>query len=156
MGKLSNLKIVLLVLAVVLALVIVKTAGKNGFKQDAKSAVEAVSSNNFMISANNLEKNKTEYLIVELDETGSQRFENSVKIPFDKLLEESSLEKLNETDSKILLVSNDNSVTAKAWVILTQLDFKNVFILSNEDNPEVLKYEFLPDTAARLESVTEN
>lgn len=155
MEKLSNLKIVLLVLAVVLVLVIVKSTSKNGFKQDAKSAVEAVISNNFMISANNLEKNKTEYLIVELDESGSQRFENSLKIPFDKLLEESSLEMLNETDSKILLVSNDISVTAKAWVILNQLDFENVYVLSNEENPEVLKYEFQPDTSARLESNSE-
>ncbi len=152
MGKLSNLKIVLLVLVVVLILVIVKTVGNNGFKKDAKSAVEAVDSNNFMISANEIENNKTQYLIVDLNESGSSRFENSLKIPFEELLEESSLKQLKETESKILLVASDISITAKAWVILNQLDIKNVFILSNEDNPEVLKYEFQPDTMARLES----
>lgn len=152
MGKLSNLKIVLLVLVVILVLVIVKTVGKDGFKQDAKSAVEAVDSNNFMISANEIENNKTHYLIVNLDKSASSQFENSLKIPFEKLLEESSLKKLKETENKILLVASDISITAKAWVILNQLDIKNVFILSNEDNPEVLKYEFQPDTAARLES----
>ena len=152
MGKLSNLKIVLLVLVVVLVLVIVKTVGKNGFIQDAKSAVEAVNSNNFMISVNELENNKTQYLFVDLDESTSSRFENSLKIPFEKLLEESSLKKLKETENKILLVASDISITAKAWVILNQLDIKNVFTLSNEDNPEVLKYEFQPDSMARLES----
>lgn len=142
----KNLKIVLLVLVVVLVLVIVKTVGKNGFKQDAKSAVEAVNNNNFMISTNELENNKTQYLIVDLDESNSSRVENSFDIPFEKLLEESSFKKLKESESKILLVASDISITAKAWVILNQLDFKNVFILSNEDNPEVLKYEFQPDT----------
>ncbi len=146
MGKMKNLKIVLLVLVVVLVLVIVKTVGKNGFKQDAKSAVEAVNNNNFMISTNELENNKTQYLIVDLDESNSSRVENSFDIPFEKLLEESSFKKLKESESKILLVASDISITAKAWVILNQLDFKNVFILSNEDNPEVLKYEFQPDT----------
>lgn len=152
MGKLSNLKIVLLVLVVVLVLVIVKTVGKDGFKQDAKSAVEAADSNNFMISVNEIENNKTQYLIVDLNESVSSRFENSLKIPFEELLEESSLKQLKETENKILLVASDISITAKAWVILNQLDIKNVFILSNEDNPEVLKYEFQPDTVARLES----
>ena len=156
MGKMKSLKIVLLVLAVVLVLVIFKTVGKNGFKNDAKSTIVAVNSNNFMISANDLEKNKSEFLIVELDESGSQRFENSHKIPFENLLEETNLQKLKDSEKKIILVSADISAASKAWVILNQLDFENVFVLSNDKNPEVLKYEFQPDTAVRLESVTKN
>jgi hypothetical protein len=144
-----------LVLAAVLALVLVKSVLNNGFKQDVATAVEAVSSKNYMILPNDLKHAEKQYLIIDLEESGSSRFENSVKISFEKLLEDSSLEKLKEAESKILLVSTDNSVAAKAWVILNQLDFENVFILSNEENPEVLKYEFQPDTAAKLESVSE-
>lgn len=155
MEKMKSLKIVLLVLAVVLVLVIIKTVGKNGFKQDAKSTIEAVNSKNFMISVNDLGKNKSEYLIVEMDESGSQRFENSLKISFEKLLDESNLQKLKDSDKKIILVSADISTVSKAWVILNQLDFENVFVLSEDENPEVLKYEFQPDTAARLESNSE-
>ncbi len=156
MGKMASLKIVLLVLAIILVLVIVKTVGKNGFKQDAKSAIEAVVSSNFMVSQNELENNKTQYLIIDLDESASSQFENSVKIPFDKLLAETTLQKLKDSEKKILLVSADNSALAKAWVILYQLNFKNVFVLSGEENPEVLKFEFQPDTSARLETVVEN
>jgi hypothetical protein len=155
MGNMKNLKIVLLVLAAVLALVLVKSVLNNGFKQDVATAVEAVSSKNYMILPNDLKHAEKQYLIIDLEESGSSRFENSVKISFEKLLEDSSLEKLKEAESKILLVSTDNSVAAKAWVILNQLDFENVFILSNEENPEVLKYEFQPDTAAKLESISE-
>jgi hypothetical protein len=136
-------------------LLIINTVGKNAFKHDAKSTIVAVNSNNFMISANDLEKNKSEYLIVEMDESGSQRFENSLKISFEKLLDELNLQKLKLTESNILLVSADNSTSVKAWVILNQLNFENVFVLCEDENPEVLKYKFQPDTAARLESNSE-
>jgi hypothetical protein len=151
MEKLKGLKVVLLFLLVVFVLVMVKITSKNGFKQEAREAIEAVESNNFQVTGEELKGIENQYLIVDLTKTGSAPFENSVKIPFEKLLEESSLEKLKSTENKILLVSNDNSVAVKAWVILNQLDFKNVFVLSDEENPEVLKYEFKSDTTATLE-----
>jgi hypothetical protein len=151
MEKLKGLKVVLLFLLVVFVLVMVKITSKNGFKQEAREAIEAVESNNFQVTIEELKGAENQYLIVDLTKTGSAPFENSVKIPFEKLLEESSLEKLKSTENKILLVSNDNSVAVKAWVILNQLDFKNVFVLSDEENPEVLKYEFKSDTTATLE-----
>lgn len=155
MEKLKGLKVVLLVLLVVFVLVIVKIISKNGFKQDAREAIESVESNNFQITIEELKEAENQYLIVDLTESGSAPFENSVKIPFKKMLEESSLEKFKATENKILLLSDDNSVAVKAWMILNQLDFKNVFVLSDEENQEVLKYEFQPDTVAVLESVSE-
>jgi hypothetical protein len=151
MEKLKGLKIVLLILLVVLVLVIVKTTGKNRFKQDAQNVIEAVKSNTFQVTMNDLKGTEDQYFIVDLTESGSVQFENSVKIQFEKLLDETTLQKLKETENKILLVSDDNSVAVKAWVILNQLDFKNVFILSDEKNAEVLRYEFKPDTAATIE-----
>jgi len=86
---------------------------------------------------------------------GQKQFKGSIHIPFENLLEESSIQKIKEAENKILLYSDDNSLAIKAWVILNQMEFKNMFVLSNEKNPEVLKYEFQPDTAVRLESVSE-
>jgi len=150
MKKLKGLKIVLLALLVVLVLVIVKTTGKNRFKQDAQNVIEAVKSNNFQVTMNDLKGTENQYFIVDLTESGSAQFENSVKISFEKLLDETTLQKLKETENKILLVSDDNSVAVKAWVILNQLDFRNVYLLTDEENGEVLRYEFKPDTTAKL------
>ena len=147
MKRLKDLKIVLIFLLVVLVFVIVRTTGKNRFKGDAKDAIEAVKTNNFSVSVNELKGSENQYFIIDLNESGSAQFENSLKIQFEKLLEETTLQKLKETENKILLVSDDNSVAAKAWVILNQLDFNNVFVLSDDENNEVLKYEFKPDTA---------
>jgi len=151
MKKIKDLKIVLFFLLVVLVLVIVRTTGKNRFKQDAKNAIEAITSNNISVLLNEYKAAENQFLVVDLNESGSVQFENSIKIPFEKLLEETTLQKLKETENKILLVSDDNLVAVKAWVILNQLEFKNVFVLSNEENTEVLKYEFKPDTSATIE-----
>jgi len=155
MEKLKNLKIVLLLLLVVLILVIVKSTGKNPFKQDAQEAIEAVKSNNFSVNTEVLKGNENQYLIVDLSELGEAQFENGLKIPFEKLLDESNLKKLKESEKRVLLVSDEHSKAEKAWVILNQLGYKNVFVLSNEENPEVLNYEFKPDAAARLETNSE-
>ena len=153
MEKLKSLKVVLLVLLVVFVLVIVRTTGKNRFKQDAQNVIEAVKSNNFSVTMKDLKGTENQYFIVDLTGSGSAQFENSVKIPFEKLLDETTLQQLKKTDNKILLFSDDNSVAVKAWVILNQLDFKNVFILSDHENAEVLRYEFQPDTAASLKNI---
>jgi hypothetical protein len=154
MGKLKGLKIVILIFLGVLSLVIIRTAGKNRFKENVQNAVDAVESNNFSVSLNDFKKDEKQYLVVDFSESDSVRFENSIKIPFEKLLDENTLQQL-KTESKILLFSGDNPAAVRAWVILNQLDFKNVFVLSNKENAEVLKYEFQPDTPARLESVSE-
>lgn len=155
MKKLKDLKIVLFILLVVLVLVIVKTTGKNRFKQDAKNVIETVISNNNSVSLNDFKSSENQFLVVDLNESGSSQFENSMKVPFENLLEESVLQKLKETQGKILLASDDNSQTSKAFVILNQMGFKNVFVLSNDDNPEILKYEFQPVSSVSLESTTE-
>jgi uncharacterized protein (UPF0333 family) len=145
MKKLKEFKIVLLILLVVLVLVIVKSTGKNRFKQDAKSAIETITSNNFSVSLTDFSVAENQYLVVVLNESGSVQFENSIKVPFEKLIDENILQKLKETDNKILLISGNNSIALKAWVILNQLGFKNVFVLSDEETPEGLKYKFQPD-----------
>lgn len=146
MGKIKNLKIVLMILIVVSVMVIVKTTGKNHFKEDAQNAIEAVVSNNFIISESEFKNSEDQFLVVDLSESGLNPYKNSLKISVENLAEESSLMKLKDTDRKILLVSGDDSKAEKAWVILNQLGLKNVFVLSDEENPEVLKYKFQPDT----------
>jgi hypothetical protein len=146
MEILKNFKIVLLILLAVLVLVIVKSTSKFTFKQDVQDIIAAIESNNFLVSMQDLKGSESQYLIVNLGEPGTSQFENSLKIPYEKLLEESYLQQLKETEKKILLWSDDNSVAVKGWVILNQLGFKNVLVLSEIENPEVLKYEFKADT----------
>ena len=157
MGKLKDLKIVLFILLIVLVLVIAKTTGKNRFKQDAKNAIEVITSNNFSVSLTDFRAAENQFLVVDLSESGSIQiqFDNSMKVTFEKLIDETLIQKLKETEKKILLVSEDNSLAIKSWVILNQLGFKNIFVLSDAENAEVLKYKFQPETSAGMESISE-
>ncbi len=144
MKILSKLKVVLVTAGVVLVLVVLNLPGKNRFKQNAQSAVEAVVSKNFSVTQNEFNDNPNQYLVVDLSESGTAGFENSLNIQFKNLLDDSILIKLKETENKILLVSDDSSIPEKAWVILNQLNYKNVYLLSNKGTREVLNFEFKP------------
>ncbi|MDX8338112.1 hypothetical protein SLH46_02885 [Draconibacterium sp. IB214405] len=133
------------VLLLLLILVLVRTFNSNLFKRNVSEALTT----EMTVSVQNMNELSGNFNIVELNE--NQRFPNSMMIPFDKLLQKENKEKLASLDGKILLYSSDIATSSKAWVILNQLDFDDVYILSDEENPEVLKYKFQPDTTVELE-----
>ncbi|WP_321369162.1 hypothetical protein [uncultured Draconibacterium sp.] len=144
----KNIIWILSVLLVLVVLVLVRTFNPNLFKKNVNEALKTTTETTF--SSQDLSELKESYHIVELD-TENQRFQNSVVIPFNQLLEKENKEKLASLDGKILLYSNDISMSSKAWVILNQLEFEEVYVLSDEANPEELKYKFQPDTTIRPE-----
>jgi len=137
-----------------LVLVVVRSTNKNLFKQDSKSAVESAQNNSNSISNTQLKKLTTDYLVVVLgnsDEFESTRFKNSINIPFEKLLEKENRKTLEKTTAEIIFYSKEISEASKAWVLFNQLGFNNVLILQTEENNEVFKYKFQPDTEVKLE-----
>ena len=142
----KNITWILGVLLLLLVLVLVRTFNSNLFKRNVSEALTT----EITVSVQDLSALKGSYSVVELD-AENQRFPNSLVLPFNQLLEKENKEKLASLDGKILLYSSDISTSSKAWVILNQLEFDGVYILSDEENPEVLKYKFQPDTTIRLE-----
>ena len=142
----KNITWILGVLLLLLVLVMVRTFNSNLFKRNVSEALTT----EMTVSVQDLSALKGSYSVVELD-AENQRFPNSLVLPFNQLLEKENKEKLASLDGKILLYSSDISTSSKAWVILNQLEFDGVYILSDEENPEVLKYKFQPDTTIRLE-----
>ena len=142
----KNITWILGVLLLLLVLVLVRTFNSNLFKRNVSEALTT----EMTVSVQDLSALKGRYSVVELD-AENQRFPNSLVLPFNQLLEKENKEKLASLDGKILLYSSDISTSSKAWVILNQLEFDGVYILSDEENPEVLKYKFQPDTTIRLE-----
>ncbi len=154
MNLFKNLKIVILVIVVLLILVIVRNSDKNIFKQEVKTALEAAQNNSNLLSPDQLLQLKNKWLVVNIgvdDLPDSLRIENSIRLPFENMLDQSNRKILEEVEGDLILYSSDAATASKAWVILNQLGFKNVFILNINENSEELKYKFQPDTTARLE-----
>lgn len=154
MNQLKNLKIVVLILVVLLILIIVRNSNQNIFKQEVKTALEALQNNSNLISPEQLLQLKSKWLVVNIGADNlpdSLRIENSIRLPFENLLDRANRKILEEVEGDLILYSSDEATASKAWIILNQLGFENIFILNLGDNQEVLKYKFQPDTTARLE-----
>ncbi len=155
MKQLKSLRYVFLFLIIVLVFVLIRSFSQNLFKLDPGNAVEAIQNNRNAITLTQLEALKTNYLVINLGSGAkfdSINTKNSINIPVENILDKSNMTILKEANDEIILYSADVTLTAKAWVILNQLGFKKLLILTPEENTEVFKYKFQPDTTARLEN----
>ncbi|WP_346862375.1 rhodanese-like domain-containing protein [uncultured Draconibacterium sp.] len=152
MKQLKSLGLIILFLAVVLVLLVVRLLDKDLFKQEAEQAIKQSTAGQNLITSAEL-KNTGDFLFVNLstDAADPGSFENSVPIAFKHILDAENQKLFKESKSKIVLYSEDNSEATKAWVILSQMGFENVFLLQTEENGDVLKYKFQPDTKTGLE-----
>ena len=143
----KNLSWIFAFLLLILVLVLVRNFNPNLFKRNVNDALTAAPQNT--ISVKELSQIKAQFTIVELDE--EKHFNNSVSIPFSELTQRENKEKLEALKGAVFLYSKAISNSSKAWVILNQLGFDSVFILSDKENPESLNYKFRPDTTIRPE-----
>ena len=95
-----------------------------------------------------------EKLIIRLGE-GDSGIENlsinSVKIPADSVLSKNNLNRIRNHNGPVLLFSTRTAVSARVWMVLSQMGYKNIFILTDNADNEVLKYKFRPDTLVKPE-----
>ena len=139
-----------LAVALILGLVMFLIMGKDRFKADTGDAIENIRNGAIFISLAGF--NPAEYQVVELGETGTERkFENSLLIQFSKLADENTINQIKLSGKKTVLYSAVSGMAARAWVILNQSGVSDLFILKDVENPEKLKYEFHPDTTAKLD-----
>lgn len=153
MELLKKLKWIFVLLLVIAGLVSVRMAGDNGFKGDARDAVATIAAGDFLVSVNEFNQNKDEYQVVTLGKAGGAQSENAIQISFEKLADETTLQQIKSSGKKILLTGTDMAQTVKAWIILNQMQVKNLFILSEKENIETLKYNFIPETINPADSV---
>ena len=131
-------------LLIAAAFVFVRATSKNRFSGTPENLVETLKNESVFVQAEGLQIN--DYLVVELDENSEGgKFPAAAKVTFEGLTDKNFRKQLESSGKKILLTGNE-SLTAKAWVILNQMGIKNLFILSEKANPESFRFNFVPDT----------
>lgn len=141
---------------VILITVIVRNSGSMHFKSDAIDLARPSFNHTVIIPQKIIGQIKNSKLFIFLDSginmDNNYRLRGEILwIPADSLLIKENRKKILSYDGIILLVSADPSVSARVWMILSQMGRKDVFIVSDDEEPEVLKYEFRPDTLTRPE-----
>jgi len=154
MELIKRYKWVIITVLPVLIIVMSKSAGINSFKSDANKWAEPSLNRSNIISREQSGDIKGDVIIIDLDGDGkdfrSEGFK-SISISEDSILLKANLRIIKSHPGPALLYSEDLSKQARVWMVLSQLGNKNVFIYTDKQDDEVLKYKFRPDTIVRPE-----
>jgi 3-mercaptopyruvate sulfurtransferase SseA len=72
-------------------------------------------------------------------------------IPADSILSKKYLNTIRKHNGPVILFSSEMAVSARIWMLLSQMGCKNIYILTNNTDNEVFKSKFRPDTVTRPE-----
>jgi hypothetical protein len=132
-----------------LVLILFRSSGYSHFKNDAGKWAEPSVKQSNTITIEQAETSAGKNMVVYLDKvvnpvmgiTGDVQ-----KIPADSILGKNHFNTIRKYDGRVLLSSSDPGVSARIWMILSQMGCSNIYILTNETDNEVLKYKFRPDS----------
>ena len=154
MNFLKKYKTILLILLPVLILVLVRSAGLNHFKTDAWKHAEKSFSRSNLINSERLSQTEGKKLILNLGKDVIKHIppEAMVKsVSTDSILNKQNIRLILNHDDPVIISSSELAVSARIWMLLSQMGVGNLYILTEDPEPEVLKYKFRPDTLARPE-----
>ncbi len=67
-------------------------------------------------------------------------------ITADSILSKKYVNTILKHDGPVLLSSSEPGLSARIWMILSQMGCTNIYILTKNTDNEVFKYKFRPDT----------
>lgn len=146
-------KLIVILLLTLVVLVVIRLAFSDLFKQGAeKNALPALTELNVM-QPSNPKFLADKSLIVYID-MPSQRFsshQNFIEINSSELFNKTNLKEMKKND-RVILISDDASLTVRCWMLLAQKGVKNLFVYLTGDE-EDFKNQFQPDTTVRAEEL---
>ena len=149
MNLIKKYKEVIAVILIVLILVFFRSSGLNHFKPDAKKWAEASVTQTNTITIEQAGSLSGRNLIISLDKDLSpvSKLAGDIQyIPADSVLNEIHLTTIMKHEGKVLLYSSETGLSARIWMILSQMGFRNIYILTDRSDNEVLKFNFQPDS----------
>lgn len=149
MNLINRHKIIFAIVLPLLILLALRTCSRDTFKYDAKKWAEPSFDLSNVINAEGLRTLAGEKLIIYLDEGNSEIATLSgIHIQPDSMLNKNNLKKIRDHKGPVLLCSSDPALSARLWMVISQTGCRNLYILSQENDNEVFKNEFRPDTMA--------
>ena len=149
MDLIKKYKVVITIVLIILILVCMRSLDVNHFKNDAKRWAEpsVTRSNTINIEKSGRLSGKKLFINLDKDDSGIREITNDAQnIPADSVLSKKYFKIIREHDGTVLLFSSETAVSARIWMVLSQMGCMNIYILTNNEDNEVFKYKFRPDT----------
>ena len=154
MDSIKKYKVIIAIVLPILILVIIRSIGTNHFENDAKKWAEPSIMEKNIISHKQIASLSGEKLIINLD-SGNIKVNDLnctlLNIRADSILRKKNIKIIQRHYGPVLLISNKPEVSARIWMVISQMGFNNIFIITNDPGNEVFKYKFRPDTLVRPE-----
>jgi len=149
MEFLKNNKVLIALVLIVLVLVLIRSTGVNHFRSDAKKWAEPSfrKSNTLTLDQARLLKGNNLAINLDKDPATAAGITGDLKnISADSILSKKHLSTIMDHDGPVLLLSADPGLSARIWMVLSQMGRKNIYILTSTTDNEVLKYKFQPES----------
>lgn len=154
MDLIKKYKLVIAVVLLILILVLIRSFGSNHFKSDAKKWAEPSVMRSNIISVDRTGDLPGNKLIINLN-TGKNVIKDngveSLNVSADSILSKNILRTISKHSGPVLLYSTEAAVSARLWMVLSQLGYRNIYILTNDSGNETIKNKFRPDSLIRPE-----
>ncbi len=142
------------ILVAAISLLVINAFGDDHFRHDAAKWAQPTIDQSNLITNNQLEKLSGNTILINLSEQRNQVNDNqgAIHIPASAILEKENQKRLRSHEGNLVLISGERALSARIWMLLSQMGYENLYILDDSAVNEVLKYKFQPDTIIRLES----
>jgi hypothetical protein len=154
MDVIKKYKVVIVIVLPILILILIHSIGSYHFKSDAKKWAEPSVMRSNIITSDMTTKLPGDKIIFNLDGSGKETNKVlgvSINIPSDSILSKKYISIIRNHTGSVLLFSTNTTVSARVWMILSQMGYRNIYILTDNADNEVLKYKFRPDTLVKPE-----
>jgi 3-mercaptopyruvate sulfurtransferase SseA len=134
-------------LLALLTLVLVKSFSYGHFRNDAAKWADPSINQSNLINPNRV-NTLPGALVVDLSNKGDllKNFHHTINIAAKSLLDKTNQKTLRSHKGAIVLVSDDPALSARMWMLMSQLGYRNLYILDDGEGNEVFKYKFRPDS----------
>jgi hypothetical protein len=120
----------LFLLAVIL--VLIRTFSQKNFRYDAVKWAEPSAIGSNILNEDQIATLSGEILLISLGNEAAidRQFQgNTMNINPESVLEKTNLMRIRKNNGPVILYSGDNSVSARVWMVLSEMGMKNIYIL---------------------------
>lgn len=154
MGLIKKYKSVIVVVLPILILVLFRSFGTDHFKTDAKKWAETSILRSNVINMEQTGLLQGEKLILNLggkDSSNNYISKYAINLPADSILIRKNLKTIRKHKGPVLLYSTEPAVAARIWMVLSQMGYQKIYILTDNTDNEIFKYKFRPDSIIKPE-----
>jgi len=152
MKQLRTYRLVILIVLPVILLVLIRAFAPGRFKTDAQKLAATSFTGANLLLPGQVSALRGKPLFVKLgnEDAANTASGDTLVIQAGRLLDKDKLKAIRAYKGPVLLYSADPAISAKAWMILTQMGYRDLYVLMKTEGNEVLKYKFRPDTTAGI------